>query len=66
MMNNIEFPVGDSFHDSLSVTYEYCNGNHEMFCIQCLTGLFDIEMEENVEWNDTEKEAIIICMSKAI
>lgn len=66
MMNNIEFPVGDSFRDSLSVAYEYCNGNHEMFRIQCLTAPFDIEKEENVKWNDTEKEAIIICMSKAI
>jgi hypothetical protein len=33
MMNNIEFPVGDSFHDSLSVGYKYCNRNHEMFRI---------------------------------
>mmetsp|Transcript_28645 Transcript_28645/g.51869 ORF Transcript_28645/g.51869 Transcript_28645/m.51869 type:complete len:171 (+) Transcript_28645:292-804(+) len=67
MMNYIELlPEGYSFRGSLSVAYEYCNVKYEMFRIQCLTALFDIEKEENVEWNDTEKEAIIICMSKAI
>jgi hypothetical protein len=30
-MNNIEFPIGDSFRDSLSIAYEHCNGNHEEF-----------------------------------
>jgi hypothetical protein len=30
-MNNIEFPIGDSFRDSLSIAYKHCNGNHEEF-----------------------------------